>query len=321
MGNIYHEWNGTVLTITSDSGTSSMNLIGEKGDTGIRGPQGPAGDVVGIQGPQGEPGIDGKDFTYADFTPEQLEALRGADGEPGKDGKDGADGYTPIKGTDYFTEADQNEIIQKVIALLGGTPVFGVVDNANNIILSGALESGTYTLKYEYANGSVIVIGTLEHTGEPSTPDVPDVPDIPDTPTYTNLFVANTATLNTRMSGSSQTAKAQDGYVMTAAITLPAPITMDTTYDDTTPYIVVPSTMWTGSANVFGKQGGYYISFLDAGATPGTTIGNWTKVPLYNQFGKSETISELVVSLYVKASAITTADIQNIAIYYNEIPE
>lgn len=41
---ISHSWNGTVLTITSDSGTSSADL---KGDIGIRGPQGP-------QGPQGE---------------------------------------------------------------------------------------------------------------------------------------------------------------------------------------------------------------------------------------------------------------------------
>lgn len=37
---ITHSWNGTVLTITSDSGTSSADL---KGDTGCRGPQGPAG--------------------------------------------------------------------------------------------------------------------------------------------------------------------------------------------------------------------------------------------------------------------------------------
>lgn len=41
---ISHSWNGTVLTITSDSGTSSADL---KGDIGIRGPQGP-------QGPKGE---------------------------------------------------------------------------------------------------------------------------------------------------------------------------------------------------------------------------------------------------------------------------
>lgn len=39
-GNIYHSWNGTVLTITSDSGTSSANL---KGDDGARGAQGVAG--------------------------------------------------------------------------------------------------------------------------------------------------------------------------------------------------------------------------------------------------------------------------------------
>ena len=39
-GEIYHRWDGTVLTITSDSGTSSADLKGEKGDTGIRGPQG-----------------------------------------------------------------------------------------------------------------------------------------------------------------------------------------------------------------------------------------------------------------------------------------
>jgi hypothetical protein len=42
-GQIFHEWNGTILTITSDSGTSSADLKGDKGDTGVRGPQGAAG--------------------------------------------------------------------------------------------------------------------------------------------------------------------------------------------------------------------------------------------------------------------------------------
>ena len=45
-GNIYHSWNGTVLTVTSDSGTSSANLVGE---TGIRGPQGPAGSTKSFE--------------------------------------------------------------------------------------------------------------------------------------------------------------------------------------------------------------------------------------------------------------------------------
>lgn len=46
MSGIYHEWNGTVLTITSDSGTSSADLKGQIGDDGPRGPQGPAGDTT-----------------------------------------------------------------------------------------------------------------------------------------------------------------------------------------------------------------------------------------------------------------------------------
>ena len=36
-GNIYHSWNGTVLTITSDSGTSSAELRGEDGCRGAQG--------------------------------------------------------------------------------------------------------------------------------------------------------------------------------------------------------------------------------------------------------------------------------------------
>lgn len=45
---ILHEWNGTVLTITSDAGTSSCDLKGDKGDMGIRGAQGAQGEKSGI---------------------------------------------------------------------------------------------------------------------------------------------------------------------------------------------------------------------------------------------------------------------------------
>lgn len=47
---ITHYWNGSVLTVTSDSGTSAANLQGPKGDTGPRGPQGPAGVVYDVNG-------------------------------------------------------------------------------------------------------------------------------------------------------------------------------------------------------------------------------------------------------------------------------
>lgn len=56
---------------------------------------------------------------------------------------------------------DIAEIVQEVITTLGA-PVFGRVDAENNIILSGNLAEGIYTLKYEDAEGNVIEIGTVE---------------------------------------------------------------------------------------------------------------------------------------------------------------
>ena len=97
---------------------------------------------------------------------------------------DGKDGKTPVKGTDYWTSADQESIVQDVIAALG-TPVFGRVDDQNNIILTGELADGTYAIKYEDAGGNVTEIGTLQHN---YVPDEPDEPDEPDVPTYTNVL-------------------------------------------------------------------------------------------------------------------------------------
>lgn len=51
-GTIKHEWNGTVLTITSDSGTSSANLKGDKGDDGARGAQGAPGGCYAEDSPK-----------------------------------------------------------------------------------------------------------------------------------------------------------------------------------------------------------------------------------------------------------------------------
>ena len=84
----------------------------------------------------------------------------GATGATGATGPEGPAGYTPQRGTDYWTEADQQSIVQQVITVLG-TPVFGRVDADKNIILTGELADGTYTLKYEDAEGNVTEIGTL----------------------------------------------------------------------------------------------------------------------------------------------------------------
>lgn len=82
-----HAWSGTTLTITSASGTSSTDLKGDKGETGATGATGEKGD-------------------------------KGDKGDKGEKGDDGADGYTPVKGTDYLTEADKAELVTAVLAAL-----------------------------------------------------------------------------------------------------------------------------------------------------------------------------------------------------------
>ena len=106
-----HSWSGTVLTVTSASGTSSADLkgdkgekgdkgdIGEKGDKGDAGEQGPQGEKgdkgdTGEQGIPGEKGDKGEPFTYSDFSDEQLAALKGETGAQGETGATGADGIS-----------------------------------------------------------------------------------------------------------------------------------------------------------------------------------------------------------------------------------
>lgn len=67
-------------------------------------------------------------------------------------------------------------------------PILGYVDSENNVILSGNLYNGNYTIKYETEDGALIDIGslTLEELESP--------------PTETNYFDIKTALLNHRLS-------------------------------------------------------------------------------------------------------------------------
>lgn len=114
---------------------------------------------------------------------------------------DGADGKTPIKGTDYWTEDDQETIIQRVLTELGAIPVFGMVDENNNIILTAVLANGTYYLKYADADGNVTNICTYVHNYVPA-------------PAYKNLFDAATCTLNKRGNSTGTTSNC-DGVFIT----------------------------------------------------------------------------------------------------------
>ena len=130
----------------------------------------------------------------------------------GKDGVDGKDGKTPVKGTDYWTEADKAEIVQMVIESLGGNPVFGYVDANNNIIVSGNLADGSYSVKYEMENGSKVDIGNL----------------VLDTNVYytvtnslTNCTNSNSATSIAKGESYTATITANDGYELkSVAVTM-----------------------------------------------------------------------------------------------------
>lgn len=66
-----------------------------------------SGEFKGAPGEPGKDGADGKDG---------VDGQDGQPGEPGKDGEKGDPGYTPVKGTDYFTQDDINEIVNSVLA-------------------------------------------------------------------------------------------------------------------------------------------------------------------------------------------------------------
>ena len=91
--------NGHWYLGTTDTGKPSRGATGAKGDAGATGPAGP----VGPAGPAGAPG---------------------KDGAVGPQGPAGAPGKTPVRGTDYWTAADKQEIVNSVIAALpDGTEV------------------------------------------------------------------------------------------------------------------------------------------------------------------------------------------------------
>ena len=63
----------------------------------------PAVTGANIEGPQGNKGDTG---------------ATGAQGPAGADGSPGVDGYTPVRGVDYWTDADQQAIVDDVLAAL-----------------------------------------------------------------------------------------------------------------------------------------------------------------------------------------------------------
>lgn len=75
-------------------------------------------------------------------------------------GRNGTNGKTPVYGVDFFTPEEKANIVTEVLEAIG-TPLFGLVDENNNVVLSGKLADGTYSIKYDMENGSTVNIGNL----------------------------------------------------------------------------------------------------------------------------------------------------------------
>lgn len=60
----------------------------------------------------------GGDIDTEELTAALEEALRIAKESGDFDGEDGEDGYTPVKGIDYYTEADKTEMVNRVLSAL-----------------------------------------------------------------------------------------------------------------------------------------------------------------------------------------------------------
>ena len=141
-----HEWTGTVLSVTSEAGTSAVDLVGPRGPQGItgavgpqgpegpRGPEGPQGaqGIPGEAGPAGERGLPGEQGIPGEVGPAGERGEKGETGPcgpagpQGERGPAGADGITPQKGVDYFTDdevtAFQNGIAARLTELVGEIP-------------------------------------------------------------------------------------------------------------------------------------------------------------------------------------------------------
>ena len=90
---------GATISITDKNGTTTANIFN------------------GINGQDGKDGKDGAD---------------GKDGKDGTNGTDGQDGYTPVRGVDYWTNADKQEIISDLPVYIIPEDVFELDTSASS---------------------------------------------------------------------------------------------------------------------------------------------------------------------------------------------
>ena len=120
-----------IITLSTGEQIDAGYAVGPAGATGAPGADG----APGKDGADGQPGADGMGIQSVAQTTTSTEdggtnvvtvtktdgttsTFSIKNGSKGSTGQAGADGHTPIKGTDYWTEADQQSIVDDVLAAL-----------------------------------------------------------------------------------------------------------------------------------------------------------------------------------------------------------
>lgn len=197
---------------------------------------------------------------------------------------------------------DQANIVARVYDLIKNGGVVGFVDENNNIVLTGNIADGEYTLKYENADGTYTDIGTLEVGAvEPEQPKV------------VNLFNPDTAIYNARL-GASGDLKAEgscNGAVVTDFIDitdLNGKIKISGNF--------VQSTSYSGLK--FGKLVVYDASGVMAGTSSAITYDitpDGREYDLTNCKTTYPTATQIRLCLSIKASeTITAEDVADVVI-------
>ena len=111
---------GAVITIIDAKGTTTAQIYnGSNGLPGADGLDGQDGFSPTIEVTDTETGVL---LTITDIdgtkTATVNDGVAGPQGPAGKDGVNGQDGYTPVRGTDYWTENDKTEIVNSVLSAL-----------------------------------------------------------------------------------------------------------------------------------------------------------------------------------------------------------
>ena len=154
-----HSWNGTVLTITSASGTSSANLKGEKGDPGlgftIYRTYLTVNELLSDNTcPVGRFGLINTDnVDDPDNSKLYLMTNTGWVYQTDLSGAQGIKGDTPIKGVDYWTLEEQKEVQDAIdAARAGATSANTAAEDANSATSSANEAASNANTAAETAN-------------------------------------------------------------------------------------------------------------------------------------------------------------------------